>query len=98
MESRARKVDAALAICAILVGFVITFGIIYAVRGRSAAPRDPSPAARRSLTQKAVDGPSPAALDAQWLDYSDHSPCAHRAGGDGGSAVERTPCPSPSAL
>jgi hypothetical protein len=87
MESRARKVDAALAICAILVGFVITFGIIYAVRGRSAAPRDPSPAARRSLTQNAVDGPSPAALDAQWLDYSDHSTCADWAGGDGVSAV-----------
>jgi len=39
------------------------------------------------VTQKAVDGPSPAALDAQWLDYSDHSTCADWAGGDGVSAI-----------
>jgi hypothetical protein len=65
----------------------MTFGIIYAVRGRAAAPRDPSPGGRKTLTQNAVDGPSPAALNAQWLNYSDHSTCADWSGGDGVSAV-----------
>jgi hypothetical protein len=91
MESRARRVNAALAICAILAGFGVTFGILHAVLGRSALPRDPSPAVRKSVTQNAVDGPSPAALNAQWLDYSNHSTCADWAGGDGVSAVRLSP-------
>jgi hypothetical protein len=90
MESRARKVNAALAICAVLAGFGITFGILLGVRGGSGAG-DPGPAARRVLSQKAVDGPSPAALDGQFLNYSDHSTCADWAGGDGVSAVRLSP-------
>jgi hypothetical protein len=86
MESRARKVNAALATCAILVGFGITFGILQGVFGGSGAS-DPRQGARRSLTQKAVDGPSPSALDQLFLNYSDHSTCADWAGGDGVSAV-----------
>jgi hypothetical protein len=86
MESRARKVNAALATCAVIAGFGVTFGILLSVRGGS-GPGDPSQAARKSLTQKAVDGPSPAALDGQFLNYSDHSTCADWAGGDGVSAV-----------
>src|SRR5260370_6384563 len=95
MESRARRVNAAIGICAILAGFGITFGILHAVLGRSGLPRDPSPAARKSVTQNAVDGPSPAALNAQWLDYSNHSTCADWAGGDGVSAVKLSPSPTP---
>jgi hypothetical protein len=88
MESRARIVNAALAICAILAGFVITFGILRVVRDPApAGPGSAGAGARRSLTQDAVDGPSPEALDAQWLDYSDHSTCADWSGGDGVSAV-----------
>jgi len=90
MESRARKVNAALAIGAVLVGFGLTFGILEGVSGGSGAG-DPGPAARKSLTQKAVDGPSPAALDGQFLNYSDHSTCADWAGGDGVSAVRLSP-------
>ncbi len=95
MESRARKVNVALAICAILAGFGITFGILHVVRGGDpgAAP-DPSPGstsagpgASRGVSQEAGAGASPAALDAQWLDYSDHSTCADWAGGDGVSAI-----------
>jgi hypothetical protein len=89
MESRARKVNAALAICAVLAGFGITFGILLGVGGGFGA--DPGPAARKGLTQKAVDGPSPAALDRQFLNYSDHSTCADWAGGDGVSAVRLSP-------
>jgi len=89
MESRARKVNAALAICAVLAGFGITFGILLGVGGGFGA--DPGPAARKSLTQKAADGPSPAALDRQFLNYSDHSTCADWAGGDGVSAVRLSP-------
>src|SRR5260370_4856905 len=91
MESRARRVNAAIGICAILAGFGITFGILHAVLGRSGVPRDPSPAARKSVTQNAVDGPSPAALNAQWLDYSNHSTCADWAAGDGVWAVRLSP-------
>ena len=33
------------------------------------------------------EGPNPAALNAEWTAYSDHSSCADWAGGDGVSAV-----------
>src|SRR5258707_1630399 len=88
MDSRAR-VNAALVVCGILVGFGITSGILLALGWHPSGTPDPGrgPSAIRSLTQKAGDGPSPKALDAQWLDYSDHSTCADWAGGDGVSAV-----------
>jgi hypothetical protein len=87
MVKRAR-VNAALVGCAILVGFGITFGILHAVGWRLGGTSDPGrgPGGVR-VTQKASDGPSANALDAEWLDYSNHSTCADWAGGDGVSAV-----------
>src|ERR1700721_4114584 len=39
------------------------------------------------LVPGAPQEPDPAALDAEWVAYSDHSTCADWAGGDGGSAI-----------
>jgi hypothetical protein len=97
MQSPARKVNVALAACALAAGFCATFGLVSVLRGghdtsaRNAgsgtlvAPADPS--ARQDPARAAGGQPSPAALDAQWLSYSDHSTCADWAGGDGVSAV-----------
>src|SRR5258708_825457 len=97
MDSRAR-VNAALVVCGILVGFGITSGILLALGWHPSGTPDPGrgPSAIRSLTQKAGDGPSPKALDSEWLDYSDHSTCADRAGGGGGAAGQLSPVPVPS--
>jgi hypothetical protein len=91
MDSRAR-VNAALVVSAIVVGFGITFGILR-LAGWHPGTSDPSgkPSSIRSQTQKAGDGPSPNALDSEWLDYSDHSTCADWAGGDGVSAIRLSP-------
>jgi hypothetical protein len=92
MQSRARKVNIALAACSILLSFDITFGILYAMRdgpsSRAAAAQGADQAGRR-LNRAVVEsgGLSPAGLDAQWLDYSNHSTCADWAGGDGVSAI-----------
>ncbi len=95
MESRARKVNVALAICAILAGFGITFGILYVLRGPSPATPGPGPGSNAGLSRGSglgvPSGPSPAALDEQWLDYSDHSTCGDWAGGDGVSAIRLNP-------
>src|SRR5260370_18645584 len=55
---------------------------------RAAVARGADQAGRR-LSRAVVEsgGLSPAALDAQWLDYSNHSTCADWAGGDGVSAI-----------
>jgi hypothetical protein len=90
---------AALAAAGVLAGFGITFGILQAVvhpgaAASGAASASPSgaeshgqdaPTQGRSVI--AATGLSPAALDAQWLAYSDHSRCDDWAGGDGVSAV-----------
>src|SRR5258708_32441358 len=77
MDSRAR-VNAALVVCGILVGFGITSGILLALGWHPSGTPDPGrgPSAIRSLTQKAGDGPSPKALDSERLYYSNHSTCA----------------------
>src|SRR5258707_6170169 len=77
MDSRAR-VNAALVVCGILVGFGITSGILLALGWHPSGTPDPGrgPSAIRSLTQKAGDGPSPKALDSEWLDYFHHSTLA----------------------
>src|SRR5260370_36266624 len=95
MYARAR-VNAALVFCGILVGFGITSGILLALGWHPSGTPDPGrgPSAIRSLTQKAGDGPSPKALDSEWLDYSHHSTSADLAGGDAVSAG--TLCASPS--
>jgi hypothetical protein len=88
MDSRAR-VNAAIVVCTVLVSFGITFGILRALGVSWSGAPDPGrgPGAIKITTQKAGDGPSPTALDSEWLDYSDHATCADWAGGDGVSAV-----------
>jgi hypothetical protein len=95
MQSKARKVNVALTVCSILAGFDITFGIVYVVRGGFSSATDtvtlgsgrPGPGASSGVIQIGRAGLSPAALDAQWLAYSDRSTCADWAGGDGVSAI-----------
>ena len=57
----------------------------------SSAPSPHPPAAAASHPPLVVPGssaePNPAALDAEWAAYSDHSRCADWAGGDGVSAI-----------
>ncbi len=94
MRSRARKVNVALAVCALIAGFCATFGLLSVFRGGQHASATPGPhgvAVPRAsqAPRRAADGqPSPSALDAQWLNYSDQSTCADWAGGDGISAIK----------
>ncbi len=87
---RDRKGRVALAVCGVVAGFAVTAGILYVVRGgfpggdvtgKRAVPAGPT------VIRGEDDGPSPAALDAQWPAYSDHSSCADWAGADGVSAI-----------
>jgi hypothetical protein len=97
VKSRARHVNVVLACCGILTGFGATFLLWAALHGGDPPARAaPSPAAHARPGQAGRPGParrrrpaqpSAAALDAQWLDYSDHSTCADWAGGDGVSAI-----------
>jgi hypothetical protein len=67
----------------LVVGFGATFGIMnVATGGPPAAAQE-----RGAATISAGTPPSPAALNAQWLDYSDSSTCAEWAGGDGITAI-----------
>jgi hypothetical protein len=84
-----------LACCAILAGFGATFLVRAALRAGdppATLTPPPAPATRAAPTASHGTGqPSPAALDAQWLGYSDHSTCADWAGGDGVSAIRLSP-------
>lgn len=85
-----RKVRVALAVCGVAAGFAVTAGILYAAgefpRGDPGNGADP--AGSRATSSVIRDaGPSPSALDGQWLAYSDHSTCAEWAGGDGVSGI-----------
>jgi len=92
MHPPARKVNATLAVCALVAGFCVTLGVLTVVRGGLAtATRGRGaivvPNATRPAGRAAAGQPSAAALDAQWLAYSDRSTCADWAGGDGVSAI-----------
>ena len=98
----ARHVNVVLALCGILAGFGATFLLGAALHGGdppasaarppASAARGPASAARPGRAGQLQAGqPSPAALDAQWLAYSDHSTCADWAGGDGVSAIRLSP-------
>jgi hypothetical protein len=87
MTLRVRKLDLSFALCAFAVSFGITLTAVIVVRHRDAGepPKQPSgPVAVRVGTAGYLP---PAALDRQWIAYSDNSTCADRAGGDGVSAV-----------
>jgi len=83
MRPRRRRYDAALVASCLVVGFGGTFGIMNVLTGGPPAAAQERGAAPIS----AGTPPSPAALDAQWLDYSDSSTCAEWAGGDGITAI-----------
>jgi len=92
MHPPARTVTVTLAVCALVAGFCATLGVLSALRsGLATATRGRGaivvPDTTRPAGKTAAGQPSPAALDAQWLAYSDHSTCADWAGGDGVSAI-----------
>jgi len=70
----------------ILAGVGITLAWLIPARHHPAAPVAPSTHAP-VLVPVAAGQPDPAALDAEWIAYSDQSTCADWAGGDGVSAI-----------
>lgn len=87
MERRVRKRELLLALGSFVVTFGIGLTVIVVARHQAAghtAGRSPS----SIPVQAGTDGYlTPAALDRQWITYSDRSTCADRSGGDGVSAV-----------
>jgi hypothetical protein len=88
MAFRFRKVDVSLVLCVFAVSFGATLAAATFVAshhgGASKPGSRPGPILVRTGAARYLTA---AALDRQWLTYSDHSTCADRAGGDGGSAV-----------
>lgn len=83
--SRARKAEAILAVFGLLAGFGVTLAGLSSLRATHGhAPAGPSPPPAEAAPAAI---PSPAALDAEWARYADHSTCADWAGADGVSAV-----------
>src|ERR1700728_5219635 len=92
MHPPARKVIVTLAVCALVAGFCCTLGVLTVLRiglatpargkGAIVVPDTTGPSGKKTAGQ-----PSAAALDAQWLAYSDRSTCADWSGGDGVSAI-----------
>lgn len=88
MTLRIRKVDASLALCAFAVSFGVTLATVMIVTGHRSVTHKLDPRPGPVLVQTgAARYLTPAALDRQWITYSDQSTCADRAGGDGVSAV-----------
>jgi hypothetical protein len=89
MRAQRGTTTVALAVGGVLAGFGITFAVLQATaRHNPGATSGQSPAASPAARSViAGTGLSPAALDAQWLTYSDHSRCDDWAGGDGVAAV-----------
>jgi hypothetical protein len=67
----------------IAAGVSIALAWLVPARSHPPAPSTQRPAPIRGSSE----GPAPAALDAEWIAYSDQSTCADWAGGDGVSAV-----------
>jgi hypothetical protein len=70
----------------ILAGVGITLAWLIPARHHPSAPVAPSTQAP-VVVPVAAGQPDPAALDAEWISYSDQSTCADWAGGDGVSAI-----------
>ncbi len=89
MASRVRKVDLSLALVAFGVSFGITLtaAILVSYHGAEAGHAPARPPGAVLVQTGPADVLSPAALDRQWIVYSDRSTCADRAGGDGASAI-----------
>jgi hypothetical protein len=87
MALRVRKRELSLALCGFAASFGITLSAVAVVRHQAA---NESGQIGTGQVQTHSGKPAflgPAALDNQWVSYSDRSTCADRAGGDGVSAV-----------
>jgi hypothetical protein len=80
---RSRGLELAGLAIGIVAGVSIALAWLVPARGQPAAPGTHPPV----LVPGASAAPDPAALDAEWIAYSDHSTCADWAGGDGISAI-----------
>jgi hypothetical protein len=88
MTLRVRKVDVSLAVCIFAVSFGVTLAAATMVTSHHGVAREPDPPPGPVQVRTGAAGYlTPAALDRQWITYSDQSTCADRAGGDGVSAV-----------
>ncbi|HYK33648.1 MAG TPA: hypothetical protein VEV63_16880 [Streptosporangiaceae bacterium] len=88
MASRFRKVDVSLVVCVFAVSFGATLAAATIVANHHGGVSKPGSRPGPILVRTGAAGYlTAAALDRQWLTYSDRSTCADRAGGDGGSAV-----------
>jgi hypothetical protein len=86
---RRRRREAAGLIIGIAAGVGITLGWLISTRGQPPRPVVYSthpPVVVRGASGASAE-PDPAALDAEWAAYSNHSSCADWAGGDGVSAI-----------
>ncbi len=93
MALRVRKLDLSLVACTFAVSFGITLTAAVLLTHHDPAHSQryaPSPAPVQ-VGAGTVGELTPAALDRQWITYSDKSTCADRAGGDGVSAVRLSP-------
>lgn len=91
------KARFALSACSVIAGFAITAGILSVVHGgfltgdsgdsTAHGAAQTGRGASSSATPRRGGALSPAALDQQWLTYSDQSTCGEWAGGDGVTAI-----------
>ena len=70
----------------IIAGVSIALGWLIPARDHASGPVAPS-THPPVLVRGSAGQPDPAALDGEWIAYSDHSTCADWAGGDGVSAI-----------
>ncbi|HEV2259722.1 MAG TPA: hypothetical protein VGS06_41970 [Streptosporangiaceae bacterium] len=81
----------------IIAGVSIALGLLLPARNHPSGPIAPSTHAPVLVPSSQPPGPvpagqpDPAALDGEWIAYSDHSTCADWAGGDGVSAIRLNP-------
>jgi hypothetical protein len=87
MASRLGRLAIPLALCGFIGTFGLTLGTVLVAEHAPAGHDDPRPARPVQVKDGSLGILSPAALDRQWVAYSDKSTCADRAGGDGVSAV-----------
>lgn len=91
MALRVRKRDLSLALCGFAASFGITVSTVAVVRHQAAGESGQLGAGQFHAQTGKPAFLGPAALDSQWVTYSDRSSCADRAGGDGVSAVRLSP-------
>jgi hypothetical protein len=83
---RRRGLELAGLVIGMVAGVSIALGWLSSTRGHPAGPLPLSAGAPVAVPGSSM-GPDPAALDREWVQYSDHSGCADWAGGDGVSVI-----------